>query len=342
LLLLNLLAGCLVICSGATASGTGRLVESEFTASPTLSNRHLQTIWPRLTHREGSQEFSRQRVELGDGDYLDLDWFPGNPVSPNLVVLLHGLGGSSASHYIKRTGNELLAQGFRVVVMNLRGATGPNLKPRTYHSGETGDLQFVLDYLLEHEAFENLFVVGFSLGGNIVLKWLGENPGQRLVAKTVAVSPPFELSISSRALDSGLARIYRNAILRGLRRYLRSMQDLVSPVIDYPAALAAETLRQYDELVTAPLNGFRDADDYYRKSSCRQFLPFIDTPALIIHARDDPFATTSVIPTTAELGSGVVLELSEQGGHVGFVGPISRTTGRYWLPARITRYLSLP
>ncbi len=200
----------------------------------------------------------------------------------------------------------------------------------------------MLNTISRNESFDSLYVAGFSLGGNMLLKWLGENPGQTQVAKAVAVSPPFDLAVSSRVLDSGVSRIYRNAILRKLRVYLQGMQDIVSSKIDYPAAISAGTFLEYDNQVTAPLNGFRDAEEYYSKSSCRQFLVLIDTPVLIVHSRDDPFSTPEAIPGEDELGDGVVLELSDRGGHVGFVGSGPADRGGYWLPGRITAYFSAP
>ena len=321
---------------------TGRIVDSEFRPYLLLGNRHLQTIWPRLFHRKGSQKYDRQRVELADGDFLDLDWFPDNSESGDIVVLVHGLGGSSASHYIKRIGVGLIQNGFRVVVFNLRGATEPNRTSRTYHSGETADLETVLNLIAEQYQPESLYLAGFSLGGNVILKWLGENPQQDLVSKAVAVSPPFDLSAVSRRLDHGFSKIYRNIILKGLKKYVKSREAMLGPEVDLDAAYNAKTFTEYDDAVTAPLNGFRDAQDYYSKSSCRQFLDTISRPVLIIHSKDDPFSSPEVIPLQSELGPGVILELSERGGHLGFVSGGNGPKVGYWLPQRISSFFKSP
>ena len=328
-----------VQCAGVQ---TGRIVDSDFRPYPLLANRHLQTIWPRLFHRQSRQKFDRQRIELADGDFLDLDWFPDNSESRNIVILVHGLGGSSSSHYIKRIGVGLIQSGFRVVVFNLRGATEPNRTPRTYHSGETGDLEMVINLIRAQYQSESLYLAGFSLGGNVILKWLGENPRQDLVAKAVAVSPPFDLSAVSRRLDQGFSRMYRNIILRGLRKHVKSRQAMLQSEVDLEAAYNAKTFTEYDDAVTAPLNGFRDAQDYYSKSSCRQFLDTISRPVLIIHSKDDPFSSPDIIPSKSELGPGVILELSDRGGHLGFVSGRNGLAVDYWLPHRIADFFSSP
>ena len=330
------------VCVQSAENRTGRIIDSDFKPYPLLRNAHLQTIWPRLFHREGSQKYDRKRLELTDGDFLDLDWFPDNPESRRIVVLVHGLGGSSGSHYIKRIGGGLIKNGFRVVVFNLRGATEPNRTPRTYHSGETGDLATVLKLVAEQYQPENMYLSGFSLGGNVILKWLGENPNQELVSKAVAVSPPFDLSAVSRRLDQGFSRFYRNIILRGLRKYVKSRKAMLESEIDLEAAYNAKTFTEYDDVVTAPLNGFRDAQDYYSKSSCLQFLDTISKPVLIIHSKDDPFSSPKIIPSESELGPGVVLELSERGGHLGFVSGGNGPKVDYWLPQRISGFFRSP
>lgn len=321
-------------------SSAGVIVESDFKPHPFLKGPHAQTIWPRLLHKEGSQIFERQRLSLPDNDFVDLDWFPGNEKSDQLALLIHGLGGSSSSHYIKRIGKGLVSAGFRVVVFNLRGATDPNLSVRSYHSGETLDLNFVLETLSKLPQYRHRVVAGFSLGGNMLLKWLGENPNQVLVSQAVSVSPPFELAIVSRSLDKGFSKGYRNSILKGLKNYVRRKSNLLENEIDLQAAYQSKTFFQYDEAVTAPIHGFKSAEDYYTKNSSRQFLKYIETPTLIIHSWDDPFATPEIIPTQMELGDGVVLELSERGGHLGFVSRGNGLKSRFWLPERIVRYFS--
>lgn len=319
----------------------GVIVESAFKPHPLLSNRHLQTIWPSLTLRKRANLFRRQRLELPDGDFLDLDWFIDNPDSNTLAVLIHGLGGSSYSNYIKRVGNELIDDGIRVVALNLRGATGPNRLKRSYHSGETSDIDYVIRYLKRTYTTQTdtMFAVGFSLGGNALLKWLGENPSQMLIDKAVAVSAPMDLAIASKTLDKGFSKVYRNVIMKGLKSFARSKRHIVADEVDLQTVLQAKTFFDYDDQFTAPLNGFAGAADYYRLSSSKPYLKNINTNTLIVHAQDDPFSTVEMIPAASELGVGIRLELSQKGGHLGFVARGKGLAPKYWIANRISSYL---
>ena len=299
----------------------------------------MQTIWPRLFHRSDAASFDRERVALDDGDFIDLDWFEGVGNENKLVVLIHGLSGSSSSHYIKRVGEYLSEQDYGVVVYNLRGATGPNRLPRAYHSGDTMDLQFILDYLNARMPSYRLFAVGFSLGGNILLKWLAENPQQNLLNKSVAVSVPFDLSTVAHQLNKGRSKIYKWILLSGLRKFLRSKEEILKDKIDLEAAYAAKTFHEYDGIVTAPLSGFKDVHDYYSQSSSGQYLKNIRSETLIIHAKDDPFTTAEIIPKSHQVSDRVTLAISDYGGHVGFVSRGKFNKVEYWLPKRIVRFL---
>lgn len=277
-------------------------------------------------------------MDLEDGDFIDLDWFDGNRRSHKLAILIHGLGGSSSSNYIIRVGRHLVSSGFRVVAMNLRGASGPNRTTKVYHSGKTDDLDFIFSLVQRQNPDSRIHVAGFSLGGNALLKWLGENPHQQIVFSAAAVSVPFDLSAVASRLNQGLSSIYRDVLLRNLRGFLRSRDSDLSSVIDLNAAYAAKTFHQYDDAVTAPLSGFANAEDYYSKCSSVLFLPRISTPALIIHSRDDPFTNEEIIPERSRLSKSVLLELSDHGGHVGFVAKGSGLSTHYYLPERLTRY----
>jgi predicted alpha/beta-fold hydrolase len=174
----------------------------------------------------------------------------------------------------------------------------------------------------------------------MLLKWLGENSSQSLVEKAAAVSVPFDLAAVADRLNIGSSRIYRHSILKNLKHSLRNKEDLVKDLIDLPAAYRAKTFREFDAAVTAPLNNFESVEDYYSRSSSRQYLQSIKTPTLILHSRDDPFATAEIIPEVDELGRGVMLELSDRGGHVGYVGKGNGLSVRYWLPTRIRKFFS--
>jgi predicted alpha/beta-fold hydrolase len=230
--------------------------------------------------------------------------------------------------------------GFRVALFYFRGCSGePNRLARSYHSGETGDLNTVARHLADRYPARARYAVGISLGGNVLLKWLGEHPGQSLLHKAIAVSVPFELNLAAARLERGLSRIYQAHLLRKLRQSTRRKATRVALPIDLGRLSQLASFRDFDDHVTAPLHGFAGVDDYYRQSGSRRFLEFIDTPTLILHALDDPFMTPDAVPTAEELGSGVVLELSHRGGHVGFIAGALPWKPRYWIDQRVCDFL---
>lgn len=309
-----------------------------------LRGPHAQTLWANVPRVWPWPAVHRQRVELADGDFIDLDWSrcPTEPDAP-LVLLLHGLEGSSRAAYMRDLMSHLSRHGFQVVAMNFRGCSGTaNRLARTYHSGETGDLDVIVSRLREQLPGRKLAVVGYSLGGNVLLKWLGERGGEARVDAAVAVSVPMLLGVCAERMEQGFSRFYLWKLLRRLRRTLRMKYSRRSLPFPLHGALTARGFREFDSRFTAPLNGFRDAEDYYTRSSSRQFLPQIRQPTLILHARDDPFMTAAVIPDNDELTDCVQLEASEHGGHVGFVegcGPLGLWP-RLWLQRRIRDYLA--
>ena len=280
---------------------------------------------------------TRERIELDDGDFLDIDWSR-NRDGP-LVLLLHGLEGSIRSHYATGLMNSLSRCGYQIVLLNFRGCSGePNRLPRSYHSGDTDDVDLILRLLVRKHPQRPVYLVGISLGGNVLLKWLGENPDQTLAKKAVAISVPFQLDIAAHRLERGLSRLYQAHLLYKLRRSTRSKAARIALPIDVSRLSRIKSFRQFDDQVTAPLHGFEGVDDYYCRASSRPFIKFIKTPTLILHAVDDPFMTPDAIPEDYELGSGVQLELSESGGHVGFVAGILPWKPRYWVDERVCDY----
>lgn len=280
----------------------------------------------------------RERLELPDGDFLDLDWTQnaGGPV----VLVLHGLEGSSHSKYARGLLAAVQARGWRGVVMHFRGCSGvSNRLPRSYHSGETCDLSHVASLLRRREPATPIAAVGYSLGANVLLKWLGEIGLEAPLAAAVGVSPPFVLGRAADRLERGFSRLYQWALLRRLRASVMAKLAQRPMPFDGQRLAGLRTFRQFDDVVTAPLHGFRDAQDYYTRSSCRQFLKDIAVPTLIVHARDDPFTTEDAVPPAHELAPSVTLELHEHGGHVGFVGGRWPWRPRYWLEERIPQYL---
>ena len=309
-------------------------VRSEFRPAWWLPGPHLQTLIPNLLRHPPRRGLQRERLELADGDFLDLDW--AGPADGPLVLVLHGLEGSIRSPYAAGIVNTLAAAGYRVVLMHFRGCSGePNRLPRSYHSGETGDLDTVVRELKRRHPDRPLFALGYSLGGNALLKWLGEKGVDAPVDAAVAVSVPFELSQAGRRLRRGFSRSYQWHLLGRLRRSVRLKARRMELPIAVHKLPAMRTFREFDDQVTAPLHGFRNADDYYRRCCSRQFLAAITVPTLIIHSLDDPFMTPQAVPADDELSPQVTLELSDSGGHVGFVSGTLPWRPHYWLEEHI-------
>lgn len=299
---------------------------------------HLQTLWPRLFRRGPVLPLRRERLELPDGDFVDLDWTPGN--DGPIVVLFHGLEGSARSPYARGMLAAVHRRGWRGVVMHFRGCSGePNRLARSYHSGDTGDIAFFIKTLRRREPGAALAAVGYSLGGNALLKWLGEAADAGLRA-AAAVSVPFLLHRAADRLDRGFSRLYQWKLLGDLRRGVRrKFQGREGPV-DSSELKKLRRFWDFDERVTAPLHGFAGAHHYYSTSSCRPYLKSIQVPTLIIQAYNDPFMTPDVIPAPEELASAVALEVHTHGGHVGFVAGPWPWQVEYWLERRIPDYLA--
>lgn len=299
---------------------------------------HMQTLWPRLVRRKPRLSLRRERLELPDGDFIDLDWTQ-NSAGP-IVIVLHGLEGSSRSIYARGLLCAIAKRGWRGVVMNFRGCSEePNRLPRRYHSGDTGDLAYLVDILHQREPHTPLAAVGYSLGGNVLLKWLGSAKQTEKLTAAVAVSVPFVLAATADRMQRGFSRIYQWGLLRNLRRSTAAKRDIMDLPITVSDLSSLKTFREFDEHVTAPLHGFDGADQYYSVASSRQYLRNITVSTLVLHARDDPFMTEASIPLREELPASVMLELSSHGGHVGFVSGTWPWTARYWLEERIPEYL---
>ncbi|MFO7641669.1 MAG: hydrolase [Candidatus Competibacteraceae bacterium] len=305
-----------------------------------LSSPHAQTLWPVLCRRRPRPPLRRERLELPDGDFLDLDWTLGE--RGPLVLVLHGLEGSSASHYALGLLATLVRQGWRGVVMHFRGCGGqPNRLARGYCAADTADIAYLVDWLREREPTAPLAAIGYSLGGNALLKWLGETGAAAPLHAAVAVSVPFLLDHTARRLRTGWSRLYQHHLLRALKRSYRN-KFLQRP--DAPVPLKdLRDLRDFyafDDRVTAPLHGYADFHDYYARASCRPYLRRIRVPTLILHALDDPFMRPETAPTADELSPSVRLELSPHGGHVGFVAGRWPWRAEYWLERRIPEFLA--
>ncbi|MGI6656484.1 MAG: YheT family hydrolase [Desulfobulbus sp.] len=298
-------------------AGVGSMFSVHFQPAPWLRNPHLQTIYPKLFRPRPRLSLCPERVELPDGDFIDLSWTTGQ--GPR-VLLLPGLGGDLRSHYALPLMASLLAAGFHPVFMYPRGTSGtPNRLPCTHHAGACDDLAGVLEYLhVQGRPIDA--AIGVSLGGNVLLRYLGLAGRSARLRAAVAVSVPFMLDRASRYLERSAARIYKAYLLRRLRHAYRAKSAKGTGPVPPPVELdRIRTLWDYDQQITAPLNGFADADDYYRRSSCFPVLGGITTPTLILHSIDDPFLPPDALPRPDQVGPGVHLALLSFGGHLGFV-----------------------
>ncbi|MGJ0516101.1 MAG: hydrolase [Methylomicrobium sp.] len=326
------------------------IIQSTFKPAWWLKNAHLQTIFPAFFRNiQPPGALRRERLSTGDNDFIDIDHFGEN--GQPIVILLHGLTGSSESGYIKGLQHTLAKLGFRTVALNFRGCSGEsNRLARCYHSGETEDIHFLYQTLREREPETPMAAIGFSLGGNVLLKWLGEQGDRLDLFAAIAVSVPLVLSICASKLDSGFSKIYRKNLLNELKQYVRlKLQHLETLGIETEAEKIRQlgnladinSFWQYDDIVVAKLHGYRDVHDYYQRSSSRQFLKSIAVPTLVIQAADDPFMTLEVLPEEHELSPSVHLEIAQGGGHVGFVAGAYPFRPRYWLEQRLPEFLML-
>ena len=315
------------------------IVKSDFKPAWWLPGPHLQTLWPNLIRPRPRVALTRERIELPDGDFLDLDWAPerDGPV----VLILHGLEGSSKSGYAAGILKKLASQGFQAVLMHARGCSGePNRLARAYHAGQTEDMAYVVDLLKQRYPQRRFAAVGYSLGGNALLKWLGETGEKNPLDCAVAVSVPFRLADAHKRLQKGFSRLYQWHLMGKMKQAVRRKRHYPNYPINATAVEKLTTFREFDDAVTAPLNGFDGVDDYYARSSSRKYLKEITKPTLIIHATDDPFMFTETTPRHEELSERVLFEVSNHGGHVGFVTGNIPGAGNYWLEHRIPNWLS--
>jgi predicted alpha/beta-fold hydrolase len=301
---------------------------------------HAQTLWPYLVRRRPKVPLRRERVELADGDFIDLDWLVTDSRGP-IVLILHGLEGSSNSKYALGMLSAVQAHGWRGVVMHFRGCSGePNRHARGYHSGETNDIAELAGMLSRREPHTPLVAVGYSLGGNVLLKWLGERRDNVPLRAAAAVSVPFVLAESAARMACGFSRVYQYELVQRLKRSIDAKRQRLTLPLRLTDWSTIRGFRDFDEHVTAPLHGFAGADDYYARSSSRQYLKHVGIPALIVHSRDDPFMTPAAVPQPQELSPSVTLEIYERGGHVGFVTGDWPWRARYWLEERIPRFFA--
>jgi predicted alpha/beta-fold hydrolase len=291
-----------------------------------LRGRHAQTVFGTLLRPGPRPPVRRERWELSDGDFLDVDRMDG-PASAPLLVVLHGLEGNSSSHYVRGLLAQAHARGWRGLAMNFRSCSGePNRLLRSYHSGETGDAGEAIRRARAESPEAPLFCAGCSLGGNVLVKWLGEQGESAPVRAAAALSVPFDLALCADALDGpdAMAWVYRTRFLRSLKAKALEKAGRFADRLDAERVRAARTLREFDEAITGPLHGFAGAEDYYAQSSSGPYVERVRVPLLLLSAEDDPFIPPVCLPrAAASRNRFVTLEASPHGGHLGFVaGPL--------------------
>ena len=313
----------------------------EYHAPCWLPGGNLQTIYPYFFAAKPDIHYRRERWELPDGDFLDLDWVD-NPGDTPLIVLFHGLEGHSRGFYSLALMNQIKHRGWRGVVVHFRGCSGePNRLARAYFAGDSAEIDYALRRLRTQSSTAPLYAIGVSLGGNALLKWLGEQgtAANGVIQAAASVSAPLDLTAAGNALDSGLNRLlYTRHFLTTLKRSALQKLEKFPGLFNASLVRAATTLREFDDLVTAPLHGYIDAEEYWQRASSKPGLIHISVPTLIINAQNDPFLPSSALPTTQQVSTTVTLHYPKQGGHVGFhSGAFPGNVD--WLPRRILNYL---
>ncbi|MEI7431149.1 MAG: hydrolase [Betaproteobacteria bacterium] len=309
-----------------------------------LPGGHTQTLYPLLI-KPRPLNYWRERWETPDNDFIDLDWneapYPehGENHTP-LVVLFHGLEGSSNSHYAITLMLALSTVGWSGVVVHFRGCSGvPNRLPRAYHSGDSDEIDWILRRFKQNHPNRSLFVVGVSLGGNALLKWLGEREASAtsLISAAAAISAPIDLTACGHNLGHGFNRVYTRHFLQTLKPNSATMLKRFPGLFDPRLLHEAKSLYEFDNVITAPLHGFKNTDDYWRRASSKPWLNCIGVPTLVLNAQNDPFLPHSALPRTDQVSSCVTLDFPREGGHVGFVS--GSFPGQLdWLPQRLLHY----
>jgi predicted alpha/beta-fold hydrolase len=310
-----------------------------------LRNAHAQTVWRRFFGDGRIPPYRRERIETPDGDFVDLDWrvsceeTEGRP----LALILHGLEGCSGAKYVIGLMNELSRHGWDGVAMNFRSCSGElNRLPRFYHSGETEDLDFIVSRLVGKFPGRPTAIVGYSLGGNVLLKWLGEK-GEKVpdaIRAAATVSVPFDLEAAAERIDRGVHRFYGRSFLGSLKPKVIAKAKVFPGLIDPEEVARIRTFAKFDDRVTAPIHGFASGRDYWRRTSSGPFLPQIRRPTLLINACDDPFLPEASLPTKMIAQSRwLQSDFPKRGGHVGFVEGAWPGSASYWVDRRIMAFL---
>jgi predicted alpha/beta-fold hydrolase len=316
------------------------LAESTYKPETLFKSSHFNTVY-RTLFQKIEVMYDRQRMETLDGDFMDIDF--SNVGSKKLVVVIHGLEGSSDSKYVTALTKVSNESGFDVAAVNLRGCSGePNLHLYSYHSGKTEDLAEIINYFEETCDYSSYYIVGYSLGGNLLMKYLGEGRSDYAskLRSAVGVSVPCDLKGSSEAIARFWNMVYMQRFLISLKKKTKiKMDQFPDNQLHKDAIFNARDFLDFDNYFTAPVNGFIDAEDYWKQNSCKQFLRGIEIPSLLITAADDPFLSESCIPVKeAKANQHFHLEVTAYGGHVGYNSNFGKGSG-FWLEKRIVEFL---
>lgn len=314
------------------------ILNSTYNPPAWLENGHIQTVLPNFFRKVEGVEYRRERISTPDGDFLDLDWSA--PGSDSLVIISHGLEGDSNRHYVKGMVQYMNKNGWDACAWNMRGCSGePNRKPILYHSGATYDLDTVIRHILKSYSYEEIYFVGFSLGGNLTIKYFGEK-GDDLDKKIiggVAFSAPVDLTTSSQQLSRRVNTPYMMRFLRKLQEKIEIKEKLYPNTISAKGFSKIRDFKGFDDRYTAPLHGFENAEDYWEKGSSKPYINSITRPLLLVNAKDDPFLTPECYPVKeAEQNPCFYLEMPAHGGHTGFI--IENLNGIYWSERRAVEF----
>lgn len=312
--------------------------KSKYKAPLFFKKAHFQTIFQSLIRRVKGVNYTRERISTPDDDFLDLDWSCNG--SENTAILLHGMEGHSKRVYMLGMVKLLNKHNWDSCVINFRGCSGEtNRKICTYHAGKSEDLDTVMKYITGLNRYKNIAVIGFSLGGNIVLKYLGENRKiNPFLKKAVCISVPIDLTKSAWKLAEKSNSFYMKRFLKKFHSKIKAKMNMFPGKLNDSGFENLRTFKDFDDKYTAPLNGFKNAEDYWEKSSSKQYLKNINTPALIINASNDPFLTPECYPyKEAQTNPKLFLEVPESGGHVGFI--TFNLNNEFWHETRTLEFI---
>lgn len=316
------------------------VVPTSYVAPKFFRNAHLQTIYANYVRKVPELSYDREHVLTPDGDFLNLDWVLAS--HGKLVILTHGIAGDSQCPYMRGMGHAFLQKGWSVLAWNMRGRGGdkPSVKKKSYHMGFTDDLRFVVSRVIQEKKFSEIVIIGFSMGGNILLKYLGEEASKvpAEVKSSVAISAPIDIVSCGIHMDTPASRLYSTKLLKELLAILLVKRDLLDSLVDVNKLMEVKTWKEFDELYTVPLYGFHDHEDYRREASSKSVLPNIKIPTLLLNACDDPLLTADCFPSELFTEHPHLFgEFPENGGHVGFVS--FQNNGSVWSEERAVEFV---